>query len=129
MFRKRPRDPLPEDIRRAFSVAAGVVDEAQRALIAAVPTSRDPGVPLAEALEAFLAALRTLDDAMPAWRDDRAAHEWTRCSDGIRESRIQAENLQRQDVELTFEQLNVRVGDILYPLEAFADAERDLRRR
>jgi hypothetical protein len=129
MFRKRPKDTLPGDIRRAFSVAAGLVGEAQRALIAAVPTSRDPGMPLADALEAFLAALRNLDGAMPAWRDDRVAHEWTKCSDGIRESRIQAERLQKHDAELTFEQLNARVGDVLYPLEAFADAECDLRRR
>lgn len=129
MFRKPPKDPLPEEIRRAFSVAAGLVDEAQRALIAAVPTSRNPGVPLADALEAFLVAVRTLDGAMPAWRDDRVAHEWTKCSDGILQAREQAEMLQRLDVNLTFEQLNARVGDVLYPLEAFADAERDLRRR
>ena len=129
MFRKRLKDPLPEEIRRAFSMAAGLVDEAQRALIAAVPTSRNPGVSLADALEAFLAALQTLERAMPAWRDDRVAHEWTKCSDGILQARDQAEALRRYDAELTFEQLNARVGDILYPLEAFADAERDLRRR
>src|SRR5437660_1533088 len=116
MVRKRPRDPLPEEIRRAFSVAAGLLGEAQRALIAAVPTSRNPGVPLADALVAFLAALGPLDDAMPAWRDDRVAHEWTKCSDAIREARDEAETLQRQDAEFTFEQLNARVGDILYPL-------------
>lgn len=129
MFRRRPKDPLPEEIRRAFSVAAGLVDEAQRALIAAVPTSRNPGIPLTDALDSFLAALRTLDAAMPAWRDDRVAHEWTKCSDGIEQARDQAEALRKQDVELTFEQLNARVGDVLYPLEAFADAERGLRRR
>ena len=83
-----------------------------------------------EAIEAMTNEIRDfLDGAMPAWRDDSVAHEWTKCSDGISESRIQAERLQKHDVELTFEQLNARVGDVLYPLEAFADAERDLRRR
>jgi hypothetical protein len=129
MFRKRRSDPLPETTRRAFAVAAGLVDEAQRALIAAVPTSRNPGVPLAGALDAFIAALSALDDAMPAWRDERVAHEWTKCAEGIREARSQAMALQSIDVELTFEQLNARVGDVLYPLEAFADADRDIRRR
>ena len=129
MFRRRRNDPLPEETRRAFFVAAGLVDQAQRALIAAVPTSRNPGMPLAQALDAFLAALRTLDGAMPAWRDDHVAHEWTKCSDGISESRIQAERLQKHNVELTFEQLNAQIGDVLYPLEAFVDAERGLRRR
>jgi len=129
MFRKRARDQLPDEIRRGFAISARLVDEAQRALIAAVPTSRNPGAPLGDALEAFLTALRTLDDSMPAWRDERLAHEWTKCSDGIREARAHAEALQRNDAELTFEQLNASVGDVLYPLEAFADAERDLRRR
>ena len=129
MFRKRAPDPLPEGIRHAFSVAAGLVGEAQRALIAAIPTARHQGVPLATALDAFLIALQTLDDAMPAWRDAQAAHEWTKCSEGIREARAQAVALMHTDAGLTFEQLNARVGDVLYPLEAFADAERDLRRR
>jgi hypothetical protein len=129
MFRKRRSSPLPDTIRRAFAVAAGLVDEAQRALIAAVPTSRNPGVPLADALDAFIVVLGALDDAMPAWRDERLAHEWTKCAEGIREARAQAGTLRRIDAELTFEQLNSRVGDVLYPLEAFADAERDVRRR
>jgi hypothetical protein len=129
MFRKRRSDPLPDSTRRAFAIAAGLVDEAQRALIAAVPTSRNPGVPLAGALDAFIEALSALDDAMPAWRHERVAHEWTKCAEGIREARAQAVALQHIDAELTFEQLNARVGDVLYPLEAFADAERDFRRR
>jgi putative heme degradation protein len=129
MFRKRRSDRLPEPTRRAFAVAAGLVNEAQRALIAAVPTSRNSGVPLSNALVAFIAALGALDEAMAAWRDERVAHEWTKCAEGIREARSQAIALQSIDVELTFEQLNTRVGDVLYPLEAFADAERDLRRR
>jgi hypothetical protein len=66
---------------------------------------------------------------MAPWRDERVAHEWTKCVEGIREARAQAVALQRIDVDLTFEQLNARVGDLLYPLEAFADAERDFRRR
>jgi hypothetical protein len=129
MFRKRRSDPLPDTTLRAFSVAAGLVDKAQRALIAAVPTSRNPGVPLTDALGAFITALDTLDDAMPAWHDERVAHEWTKCAEGIREARAHATALQRIDADLTFEQLNASVGDVLYPLEAFADAERDFRRR
>jgi hypothetical protein len=129
MFRKRASDPLPDSTRRAFVIAAGLVDEAQRALIAAVPTPRNPGVPLPDALDEFIAALDRLEDAMAPWRDERVAHEWTKCVEGIREARAQAVALQRIDVDLTFEQLNARVGDLLYPLEAFADAERDFRRR
>ena len=34
-----------------------MVDQAQRSLIAAVPTSRDPGVPLREALDSFFTSV------------------------------------------------------------------------
>jgi hypothetical protein len=125
----RKKQPLPERVRRGFAVAAGLVEGAQRALIAAIPTSRDPGVPLAEALDAFLERLDEIVGTMQAWQDDRVAHEWTICAKGVHEARAQAELLRAEQTELTFEQLNARVGDVLYPLEAFADVERDLRRR
>ncbi|MGZ6509447.1 MAG: hypothetical protein ACXVD7_10445 [Actinomycetota bacterium] len=129
MFRKRRASPLPDAVRRGFGITAGLVDGAQRALIAAIPTSRDPGIPLEAALDAFLGRLDGLEASMPAWRDEGVMHEWTKCSNAIREAREQAEALRAVETELTFEQLNARVGDVLYPLEAFADTERDLRRR
>ena len=129
MFRRKTKTTVPEDTRRAFGVTAGMVDEAQRALIAAVPTSRHPGMPLAGALRAFLTALDAVEETMPAWRHETTHHEWTNCSEGVHESRTQAEALHRRNADLTFEQLNAVIGDVLYPLEVFADAERDLRRR
>jgi hypothetical protein len=128
VFRKRAKDE-EEPSRRAFDVVAALVDHAQRTLIAAVPTARDPGVPLRDALDAFLRALDEIDDAMPAWRDERVAHEWTMCRDGITEARASARRLLALNIELTFEQLNAQIGDVLYPLEAFVDAERSMRRR
>ena len=106
-----------------------MIDQAQRSLIAAVPTSRDPGVPLREALDSFLEELTAAAAAMPTWHDERVAHEWTKCSAGIAEARAAAERLKDLNVELTFEQLNAQIGDVLYSLEAFVDAERGLRRR
>ena len=120
---------MPDEIRRAFGATAALVDEAQRALIAAVPTSRHRGIPLGEALSAFGASLDAVDTRMPAWRHETTAHEWTKCSEGVEESRRQAAALQRANAGFTFEQLNAVIGDVLYPLEVFADAERELRRR
>lgn len=128
VFRKRAKhEERPS--RRAFDVVAALVDHAQRMLIAAVPTARDPGVPLRDALDAFLLALDEIDDAMPAWRNQHVAHEWTMCRDGIAEARAAARRLRDLNIELTFEQLNAQIGDLLYPLEAFVDAERSMRRR
>src|SRR5262245_3948341 len=117
MFRKRTRTSVPDEIRRAFGATAALVDEAQRRLLAAVPTSRDAGIPLSEALNAFIASVDAVSARMPAWRNETTAHEWTRCSEGVDEARRQATDLQRANADLTFEQLNAAIGDVLYPLE------------
>jgi len=84
---------------------------------------------LHEALDAFLAGLAEVESSMASWKDDSVAHEWTKCSDAIAESRAAARKLRNLDVEFTFEQLNAQIGDVLYPLEAFVEAERSVRRR
>jgi hypothetical protein len=128
MFKRKRKERLPDELTRAFMRTAVLVDEAQRALVAAVPTSRDPGIPVADAIDAFDQRLELARASMTAWRDDRLAHEWTKCSDVLREAHENANQL-RLEAGLTFEQLNARVGDVLYPLESFADVEREIRRR
>jgi hypothetical protein len=127
-FRKRT-SARDDPALSAFASAASLIDGAQRALLAAIPTSRDPGIPLGEALDAFLEALNAAGAAMPPWRDERWADDWKACSDGIAEARDAARRLKNLKVSLTFEQLNAQIGDVLYPLDAFVDAERALRRR
>jgi hypothetical protein len=129
-MRLKRRTTAPDDpVRKGFGAAASLVDRAQRTLLDAVPTSRDPGVPLPEALDAFLRGLADVESSMASWKDESVAHEWTKCSEAIAESRAAALRLRNLDVELTFEQLNAQIGDVLYPLEAFVDAERSVRRR
>lgn len=129
-MRFKRRTSTPDDpVRKGFGAVASLIDRAQRSLLAAIPTSRDPGTPLGDALDAFLQGLAAADAAMPAWKDDSVAHEWTKCSDAIAEARAAARRLENLNVELTFEQLNAQIGDVLYPLEAFVDAEGSLRRR
>jgi hypothetical protein len=129
VFKRRKQEPGFMAVREAFDVVAARVDAAQRALLGAIPTSRDPGVPIAQALKAFGAALEDVAAAMTEWRDARVNEDWERCSDALREARDQAERLRLHAGDLGFEQLNARVGDVLYPLETFADTERNLRRR
>jgi len=129
MFKRKKTDALPDEIRRAFMRSAVLVEETQRALIAAIPTSRDPGIPLHEAIDAFTRALEIARGSVAAWRDERLAHEWTKCSQALDEARRLSEGLRLAAGGLTFEQLNARVGDVLYPLETFADVEAEIRRR
>ena len=105
-----------------------MLDGAQRVLLAAVPTSRDEGTPLAEALGAFLDGLARAEEAMPAWRDHRTEAIWHRCAEALVASRAAAEQLRDPSLQLGFEALNVRLGEVISPLEEFADAASELRR-
>jgi len=128
-FRRREHDPADAAIRARFAVVAGHVEAAQRALLAAIPTARDEGVQLAQALAEMARRLDAAEAVMESWRDERVAHEWTKCSDALAQARTEADRLRLEPGDLGFEVLNARVGDVLHPLETFADVERDLRRR
>jgi hypothetical protein len=94
-----------------------------------VPTSRDEGVPLNEALTAFLAGLKRADALMPAWRTTKTEAVWLRSAESLSESRAEAERL-RDEAEATlgFEALNARLGDVIAPLEVFVEAALAVRR-
>lgn len=124
MFRRKPPGP----ILYAFLRMAEELDVAQRALLAAIPTSRDPGVPLHAAIDAFL---RKLDDTaalMPAWLSPEISEIHERCAHAIVVARDEARALRAEATALAFEPLNARVGDVLHPLEIFSDTEQTLRR-
>lgn len=104
------------------------LDAAQRALLAAVPTSRDEGVPLSDALAEFLAGLARADALMASWRTPATETIWLRCAEAIGVARREAETLRHADTTLGFEQLNARLGDVITPLEELADAAAEIRR-
>jgi len=112
----------------AFLYMASALDDAQRALLAAVPTARHDGVPLAAAIAAFERGLAEAADRMPAWRAAETATLHAECSAALIAARAEVERLRLEPGRLTFEALNGRIGDALHPLEAFADAEQALRR-
>ncbi|MEX2554649.1 MAG: hypothetical protein WEB06_03350 [Actinomycetota bacterium] len=116
--------------REAFRRVVSELDAAQRVLLSAIPTSRDPGSPLKPAIEEFLAGLGRAEASMAAWRNDRTEPIWTRCTQALMMARIHAERM-RDDpasARLGFEPLNARLGDIVSPLEEFADAAEEIRR-
>ncbi|MFP5225427.1 MAG: hypothetical protein ACLGH3_07760 [Actinomycetota bacterium] len=126
LFRRR-LDPERAAAIAAFMPVAEPVERAQRALLAAVPTFRDDGVPLAIALANFTVELKEAEDAMVGWKQQAPLDLWERCAEGLVAARKEADDLRLEPGELVFEALNGRLGDILFHLEAFADAERSLR--
>lgn len=111
-----------------FDRVAGALDGAQRSLLLAIPTARHPGAPLLEALDAFDRGLAEVERLMPGWRSDGTEPLWVRCDAALIEARAAAAHVRASPPGPTeFEALNGRIGDVLAPLEVFADAERSLR--
>lgn len=129
LFRRRPADPETERLRDAFAAVAGRLADAQRALLAAIPTARTAGIPLALAILEFEKGLDEAATAMPGWRHERTSDLWEGCRAALEQARREAERLRLEPADLGFEALNARIGDILAPLERFTDTERELRRR
>jgi hypothetical protein len=128
MFGRGKKAPDPS--LGAFLAAAEALDRAQRALLTAVPTSRNPGASLAEALGVFGRGLAEAERLMPPWRTDATEAWWQRCEAALRAASDEAARLSDNPPGPTdFEALNARIGDVLDPLEDFADAERVLRGR
>jgi hypothetical protein len=128
LFRRRRPDPALEERRARFIGVAAEIDLAQRALLAAIPTSRDAGVPLAQALAELGARLEAAEAGLRGWPPELQDERWDRCSGALAAARAEAERLRLEPGPLGFEPLNTRVGDVLHPLETFADVERELRR-
>jgi hypothetical protein len=126
LFRRRRSDPKLAGAREAFRRCAAELDAAQRALLAAVPTSRNEGVPLADAIAGFRRALDRMDEQMPGWRIAQTEEAWKGCFRALAEARAEVDKI-AEDPPREFEALNARLGDVIAPLEEFAYAALTLR--
>ena len=127
-FRRRSAGRELTAAREAFRRCASQLDSAQRALLAAVPKARDPGIPLEEAVDGFLERLDRLEAAMPGWRIEQTEEVWKNCFRVLAESRATALAV-KESPPRGFEALNARLADVIAPLEQFAYAALSLRRR
>jgi hypothetical protein len=121
------RRRLPDRLREpyaAFERIAPPLERAKADLTSSVPGTRLPGRPLAEALLGFEGGLRTVAEGMDAWRVPEVEDVWEAASDGLARAMALAERV-RLDARPPdgFEGLIGLVGDLLAPLEAFAEAE------
>ena len=116
---------LPEP----FEAAAASVQAAKDALLAAVPRGRTAGAPLAEALAGFEDHLRAALGEVAVSGEPEIEEDWRRCREALSESLRAAERLRLEESPEGYEELYAVLGEILDPLEIFADVERRLQRR
>jgi hypothetical protein len=127
---------IPTVLRPGFDGFRRVVEHVERAKTAltdAVPTTRLPGRPLADALLEFEEELAAARSEMASWRLDELEDVWAACAAAITEARDGAERLRLVDAPpVGFEGLIGTIGDLLARLDAFAAAAerfRELGRR
>ncbi len=105
-----------------------MVEQAKASLAAAAPGGRVHGVPLAEALAGFEAALGEARRVLPAWRAAEVEEAWLRCAAGAEEASRRAQALKFGEAPSGYEQLYTVLADLMEPLEAFAVALNRFRR-
>jgi hypothetical protein len=111
----------------AFSEVVSAIERGKEALVSAVPTARGQGTPLAVALHTFETAIRQARAGMDAWRTAETEEIWQASSSALREAAERAERLRLEAPSLDYEGLVMTLGDLMAPLDVFADAARRFR--
>lgn len=120
------RRQLPEELRPVFGAFEAVlaeVEPAKAALTEALPTSRLPGRPLAECLDAFEGGLRRARARMATWRHPSLEEAWRACDEGLGHALELAARLRAEAPDPGgFEGLLGTIQALLDPLDPFEDA-------
>ena len=99
-------------------------------LLGTLPTGRVEPAPIAVGTDAVRRAIADAREWMPRWRLDELEHEWADCVaalDETDEALVELDQVAATTDEL--EELLESVQDVIEPLDKFADAEREWRRR
>ena len=129
---RRRLDELPEDLLpawQAFLDCAQVIEGGRRTLLGTLPVGRVEHTPIGLGVDAMAAALDDATQWMDAWRVPQLEDDWQDCAAAMREARDNLEEV--RSVAATtdeLEELQESVGEVVEPLDAFADAERTWRR-
>lgn len=131
LFSRKPDLP-PElhDAWWAFLDCAEVIEGGRRILLGTLPTGRVEPAPVAVGVDALRRALEDARVWMDRWRIDELGDEWGDCHEAMDESESNLDMV--LEVAATtgeLEELLGAVEEVVAPLDAFADAEREWRRR
>jgi hypothetical protein len=131
MLRRRPDLPADRhDAWWAFLDCAEVIEGGRRVLLGTLPTGRVEPAPIAIGTDAVRRSIVDARTWMPAWRLEELEADWHECGAALDEAeRALAEVDQVAGSTNELEELLTAVQDVIEPLDAFADAEREWRRR
>jgi hypothetical protein len=127
VFRRKHNAGAPELAVREFVTVLDEVEQAKACVVAAVPSARTLGRPLADALFEFETRLANAQEAMETWHLEAVADEWEACRAGIADARSRGERLRLSAPELGFESLLGEIQELIAPLDPFEDAAARLR--
>lgn len=129
---RRRRTPLPEELLpawQAFLDCAAVIEGGRRTLLGTMPVGRVAPTPVGLGVDAMAAALDDAQGWMDAWRIEALEDDWRACSDAMDEARTNLAEVREVAAATTeLEELQEAVGEVVAPLDAFADAEQAWRR-
>lgn len=129
---RRRREPLPDELVaawQAFLDCAQVIEGGRRTLLGTMPVGRVEPTPVGLGVDAMAAALDDAEQWMPAWRVAPLEDDWQDCADAMAEARDNLAEVRAVAADTDeLEELQEAVGEVVEPLDAFADAERTWRR-
>lgn len=130
MFQRRPELP-PEHHAKwwTFLDCAQAIEAGRRVLLGTLPTGRVEPAPVAVGVDALASSLEDVRGWMPAWRLPEIEADWTDCVAAVDEAHGNLDEVLAVAAATSeLEELLEAVGDVVAPLDAFADAERAWRR-
>jgi hypothetical protein len=125
--RRRPPDPEVEAAWQSFLRFAKALDEGSRALLAAVPSARRPGVPLDASVQGFLAGTAAARQELPGWALPALGGAPEASAAALDAADRRAAALPGVTAGMEFEQRTEAIGEVLDELVPVQEAERSLR--
>ena len=131
LFQRRPE--MPADLHGAwwsFLDCAQAIEAGRRVLLGTLPTGRVEPAPVAVGADALARSLEDVTAWMPDWRLPEIEDAWADCVAAIEEARGSLDEVRQVAADTSeLEELLEAVGEVVAPLDAFADAEQAFRRR
>jgi hypothetical protein len=127
MWRRRAPDPEVEAAWQSFLRFAKALDEGSRALLAAVPSARRPGVPLDASIQGFLAGTAAAREELSGWALPAMADAQRATAGALDEADRRARALPEATSGLEFEHRTEVIGEVLDELGPIQEAEQTLR--
>ena len=125
MFRRKTMPPQLRPAHAAFEAQAGRVEGARQALLSCLPVGRVDPAPVPVGLDLLRDELTAVRAELGAWRVPEVEREWLACRTAVEEAFAGFDEAHRVATGSTeLEQLLEAVGDVVEPLDAWADAER-----